>query len=156
MITTPGVSAQLGRKLAELADRCVRHITVTFPRISRCPHCFKDLEPPRNHFYGDDKITALRVMVGIATQRAAMYAIEDQVAERTALPTGYAIPRATSVEDPGHLEEATTKRYRKGQDPERPRTMLPPPLPPLPTLSDDRAGERSAPRRPGPLDLGDE
>ena len=132
-----GVSAQLSRKLAELADRCVRHITVTFPRISRCPHCFQDLEPPRNHFYGDDKITALRVMVGIATQRAASYALEDQLAQKNVLPAGYTIPSGSSAQapsrttsdDPRHLEEVTTARYRRGQDPERPRTMLEKPGP---------------------------
>lgn len=142
MTTSFTFSPTLGRRLAELADRCVRHITVTFPRIARCPHCFQDLEPPRNQFYGDDKITALRVMVGIATQRAAMYSREDLVhPQPPPLPAGYGIPagspEATSAEDPGYPQDAPTQPYRRGQDPERPRTMLPPrPLPPLPDVDD--------------------
>lgn len=132
MTTLPNLSVQLSAKLAALADRFVRHLIATFPRVSRCPHCFKDLEPPRNHFYGDDKITALRVLAGVFGHRAAQYGVEETYVSKTSLPSGYALPKATTVEDPGYPEDATTQPYRPGHDPLRPRTPLP--LPPLPRM----------------------
>jgi hypothetical protein len=45
------------------------------------------------------------------------------------------LPKTSDV-DPKYLEEATTKRYQRHQDPLRPRTMLPPP-PEIPDLGDE-------------------
>lgn len=136
----PNLSPQLSAKLAALGDRCVRQLIAVFPRVSRCPHCFENLESPRNQFYGDDKVTALRVLIGVCAQRAAQYGAEDNQATRNLLPVGYGIPagspEATTKEDPRYPEDATTQPFRPGKNPLRPRSALPP-LPKPPDLGDE-------------------
>lgn len=164
----PIVSAALSTQLAALADRCVRHIVSTFLRKPAvCEHCQRESRDLT--FYGDNQVTGLRITVGVAVQRAAQAGILDALTARkdAGLPMGYELPKATSVEDPGFLDEdATTRRYARAQNPERwPReiqlerrpTLRPPPIPEAarkPAHAPARAPQ--TPVLPPLPDLGDE
>lgn len=100
-VITPLLSA----KCAARADRLVRDI----------------VSDANNNIMGgwtDEKILVLRVIIGMALHDAASYGLLDAYVRRA---VSLATPLATSKTDPAHtaLEDATTRRYRRAQNPER-------------------------------------
>lgn len=85
------LSAEACERISRLADRCVRYLTATFPQVSRCPHCFQDLIPPRNQFYGDQQMTGIRVHIGVLGIRAGEYGMQDARSQDSLLHEGHVI-----------------------------------------------------------------
>lgn len=124
----PYIDAVLSGRLAELNARTIRHFITTFRH------------PPNAdgsaHLWGSPDVTAMRVMFYAALERACQIGILDALSQKqraglpVETPMPASIPRITDI-DPGYLDdsEVTTAKYRRHQDPERPRTMVPPPIP---------------------------
>jgi hypothetical protein len=125
----PPLPAEVGlaARLAVINTETIRHFVSTFRRgVDR---------NGKPLFWTDPDVTAMLVMFGNALERASNLtrehlSIAKQRSAAMALPPD--LPRTSSV-NPGYLDEVTTRRYRPDQNPERPRTMLPPP----PDLGDE-------------------
>jgi hypothetical protein len=98
----PIISPQLSAKIAARADSLVREVITTWRK-------------PDGKMWGDQDVTAMRVMFGVAMHTCAGYGILDCLAVKKSMipPLPRDIPRTTSV-DPAYLsDEATTKPMRK-------------------------------------------
>ena len=101
----PLVSAHLSMKLAVRSDALVREIVAVFPKDKA------------SAFYGDQRVTALRVMIGIAMHTAAQHGIMDALAAKRHASTPKPppipdLPRGNSV-DPNGWDDEPTVRMRR-------------------------------------------
>lgn len=107
----PLVGMELGAKLAAVSDSLVREFVATFPRPGR--------------MWGDPDVTAMRVMMYSAIERACRYGILDALqAKAEALkppplpPLPRDIPRSTSIEPLYGDDEPTLPMRRRPVGPD--------------------------------------
>lgn len=94
----PIISPTLSAKLAARADSLVRETITTWRK-------------PDGKMWGDNDVTAMRVMFGVALHTAAGYGILDCLAvKRSMIPP---LPRATTAENPHFDEDASTLDMKK-------------------------------------------